>query len=221
MQIWSNLEIRVCNTSKKFSVAAKASDANIAFLLPIARISKSCHSQIWELQGNITMVLNTSERTLSYRRAEWFDCEASSISLEICLRDACLKLKSTEDRSIELNGGKLVTGIAVKDKKPGYLLHLTTELPGESASIVPSISKSVAEVDVTTVAPPVNHEFVDGDAFLYVKGNDVCLCATGLRDGGIEYFLHALFKRAKIRKDSANFFLIKAADMKKVAMINS
>ena len=60
---------------------------------------------------------------------------------------------------------------------------------------------------------------MDGDAFLYVKADEVCLCSTGLRDGGIQYFLREIFKKAKLRKDAPHFELIKAANLNKIAFI--
>lgn len=160
------------------------------------------------------------ERTVSYRRAEWFNKEPTSTTLERCVRDALDRLKTTTDRAIRRGDGQIISIMATKlpDKK-GLWLHITAETPGESASIVPELSNTSDQLEVTTTPPPKGHDFLDGDAFLYVKGNDVCLCSTGLRDGGIAYFLRELVKKAKLRGDAHQFDLMKIANLDKVKLI--
>ncbi len=74
-------------------------------------------------------------------------------------------------------------------------------------------------IAVGTVPPPNNAEFMDGDAFLYVRGNDICLCATAMRAGTVRDFLHKFFVQAEIRKDASEFHLVNALDPDKVAFI--
>ncbi len=47
------------------------------------------------------------------------------------------------------------------------------------------------------------------------------MCATGIRDGAITYFLHELFKKAKLRSDSTRFILEKTADLTKLKMLHA
>lgn len=139
----------------------------------------------------------------------------------MCIRDFSKKLTTADERTIIRTEGQYVTVAAIQDElKNGIYLHLVAETPGESASVVPT-AQTVPQIDVTTVAPPPRHEFMDGDAFLFVKGDNVCLCTTAMRDGGIRYVLQELFKKAKLRKDSAKFDLIKAADLSKAALIKN
>jgi hypothetical protein len=62
---------------------------------------------------------------------------------------------------------------------------------------------------------------MDGDAFLHVRRDDVCLCSTVIRDGAIRYFFQSLFKKSKLRKDADKFDLIKVADIDKVKLIHA
>jgi len=166
------------------------------------------------------MADNTRERTVIYRRAEWANDNPASISLEMCIRQACAKLQSTQDRSIKL--GDVLTSLASvrqHNQGDGVSLHITIETPGEHASIVPDKSNAGDEINVSTSPPPKNFEFMDGDAFAYVNGDDVCMCTMGIRDSGISLFLRELFKRAKIRKDSDMFALFKVANVKRLALI--
>ncbi|MDE2164219.1 MAG: hypothetical protein KGJ53_13730 [Alphaproteobacteria bacterium] len=160
------------------------------------------------------------EKTLSYRRAEWFG-GASGITLERCVRDAHKALKNVGDRSI-FHGDQIARSAKQKDAAGGgMLLHITTETPGESASVVPKVAPTTEEIDLKTARPPTDGEWLDGDAFLFVKNDHVCICTTGIRDGAIRFFLHQFFRKAKIRKDAVNFDLMKVADMKKVKMLHS
>ena len=61
---------------------------------------------------------------------------------------------------------------------------------------------------------------MDGDAFLYVSGDDVCLCSTGLRDGAILLFLHEFFTKAKLGKHATKFDLRKVPSLDKMKMLN-
>ena len=125
------------------------------------------------------------ERTVSYRRANWLNKDPDTISLEWCVRSACANLKTVDERSIMRGDGQFVSIAAEREEtKKGVLLHLTTDTPGEAASIIPTLSKVNSEIDVSTTPPPKDFEFMDGDAFIYVRDDEVCLCSTGLRDGG-------------------------------------
>jgi hypothetical protein len=109
----------------------------------------------------------------------------------------------------------------MKPSKSGYLLHFTADTPGEAASIVPKKAIVADEIQVGTAAPPADAEFMDGDAFLYVNHNDVCFCATGLRDSTIRHVLQEFFRLARIRKDADQFDLLKIADVNKVKLLQS
>jgi hypothetical protein len=160
------------------------------------------------------------EKTISYRRAEWFG-GATGINLERCIRDAHKALKTTGDRYV-FHGDQIARSAKHKDASAGgLLLHITTETPGEPASVVPKVSPTSEEIDLTTEQPPTDGEWLDGDAFLFVKGDHVCMCTTDIRDGAVKFFLYEFFKKAKLRKDSIKFDLMKIADMKKIKLLHS
>ncbi|MBN8958343.1 MAG: hypothetical protein J0H17_17535 [Rhizobiales bacterium] len=163
------------------------------------------------------------EKTVSYRRAVWVD-DVSGIDLEWCIREAHLKLKTVEERTIGY-GGTLTRSARQRnvgsDDKSGLVLHLVADTPGESASVVPKVPERSSGLDLKTEAPPPDGEWLDGDAFVFVKGDHVCFCATGMRDGSIHWFLRELFKKAHLRKDSERFELAKAADITKLRLLHS
>jgi hypothetical protein len=97
---------------------------------------------------------------------------------------------------------------------------LTASTPGEQASTVPKSGSAAATIEVGTAAAPEDAEYMDGDAFLYVKGNDVCICTTNVRDGGIRSVLLALFIKASLSNNTQQFSLLKVASIPVVDMIN-
>ena len=62
---------------------------------------------------------------------------------------------------------------------------------------------------------------MDGDAFLYVRDDNVCLCSTTIRDGAVTYYLQELLRKAALRKDATMFDLVKVADIDKVKMLKA
>jgi hypothetical protein len=105
------------------------------------------------------------------------------------------------------------------DDQKGYFLHLTVDTPGEYASVVPKAATGTTEIRVATIPPPNDAEFMDGDAFLYVRRNDICLCMTTIRTGAVRDFFDRFFEAAGIRRDARDFHLVNALDPDKVALL--
>jgi hypothetical protein len=163
------------------------------------------------------------QKTISYHRAEWYSDHKDSINLGLCIKQSTDRLRTIPERSIQRAGGYMMRLAYFKpdDENHGYFLHITFETPGEHASVVPSVSADATEVRVSTLAPPNDAEFMDGDAFFYVNRNDACLCATSVSLGSVRYFLNALFEKAKIRSDAGHFDFFNAVDTRKFALIQS
>ena len=163
----------------------------------------------------------TREKTISYRRAEWFVDGPAVATLEEYLQRAHRKLKTVAERTYKRESGQCIR--SVKKQSPhggGIFIHITADTPGEEASIVPNAGQAGQEVDVRTAAAPPGAEFMDGDAFLYINGNDVCMCLTGLRDGSIREYLCDLFKKAALGDNAAKFDLQKVANIDKIKMLH-
>ena len=162
------------------------------------------------------------EKSISYRRAQWLVDDPASINLASCIKQAAVKLTTVAERTVPRNNGKFVRlAMLSPESKGGLYLHLTEDTPGELASVVPKAISTSTEIEVSTTAPPSGAEFMDGDAFLYVNENDVCLCSTGMRDASIQYFLQDFFKQAKIRSDAVQFMLAKVSDVSKIKLIQN
>ncbi len=159
------------------------------------------------------------EKTLSYRRAAWLE-EGHGLTLERCLKDAHKNLTTVEERTIIRQGTHTKCLNFKETSAGGVFLHLTADTPGEFASVVPKAKPGDADLDLEIARPPPDGEWLDGDAFLYVRQNHLCLCATSMRDAAISSFIYELFKKAALRKDAIRFQLLKVADINKVRMLH-
>ena len=168
-------------------------------------------------------MVDKREKTVSYRQAVWVE-HVRGIDLEWCIREAHAKLKTLEERTIGYSGTLTMSAKQKNvraDSKGGLLLHLVTETPGEAASVVPKVSARSTSLDLRTESPPADGEWLDGDAFVFVKGDHLCFCSTGIRDGATSWFLHELFKKAKLRQNFSRFDLAKAASITKLRLLHS
>jgi hypothetical protein len=164
-------------------------------------------------------MVKTREKTLTYWRAEWLDDRPDGTTLESCLRDAHNALLTVEDRTVIRDNGQCIR--SAKKHAPrdgGIFVHLIADTPGGHASVIPKMKKGMAEVEVGTAAPPDDSEFMDGDAFLYVREDHVCTCGTGI---AIRFFLYEFFAKAKLGKHSKKFELLKTPKLDKLNMLNS
>ena len=159
------------------------------------------------------------EKAISYRRAEWLSGEPSN-HLAGYIKFAATRLLDVSQRTIPRDNGQVMSLTCLQaDSHGGYCLHITAETPGEAASVVPKRRSGTDEIQVATTAPPADAEFMDGDAFVYVRHNDVCLCGTGMQDSTVLYFLHGFFKAAKLPEVSQQFDLLKVANVDAVKFL--
>ena len=161
----------------------------------------------------------TRSKTLNYLRAQWLDLSSAARTLESYTREAYKKLSSVEERTIERDSGQLLRTIAVVDHNHRVLIHLTADTPGEQASIVPHATSGAAQISVTTIPPPNHAEFMDGDAFIFISRNDVCICASAIREVTIANFFYHLFKKAQLSTLSEQFVMLKVADVDALSLI--
>lgn len=153
------------------------------------------------------------QKTLNYRRAEWFGEGTTAPPLEKCLRQALGSLKTIDERTI-FRGGRNAKVAKQQDvSNGGLLLHLATETPGEAASVVPKMASTATELDLRTQNPPNDGEWLDGDAFVLAHDDHVCVCTTGLHENAIATFFHHFFEKAKLPPNFRNFLLMKVVDV--------
>jgi len=158
-------------------------------------------------------------KALAYRRAEWLDTIPKGMSLESYVHEALTRLKTVESRTVQRAEGQCLRCLKkYEPRSGGIFLHISADTPGEKASVVPKAIRS-EELDVSTADAPANAEFMDGDAFVLISGNDVFICSTGLRDAAVRSYLYGFFRAAKLDEVSSHFDLMKVANVNKIRML--
>lgn len=159
----------------------------------------------------------TRLKTISYRRAVWLKAD----NLERLLDQALSKLPKVVDRKFLREDGQVVKSIRHKKSDAGHYIYIVAETPGDHASTLARRNESKDAFDIDTVPPPAGSEYMDGDVFLYVKDNDVCLCTTGLREATASMFLRLLIEKAGLPKSATQFELQKIANIDKARLIQA
>ena len=159
------------------------------------------------------------EKTVGYRRAEWFGDGTTAPPLERCLRQALNQLKTIDERTIIRGGSHAKVAKQQDAPRGGLLLHLASETPGEAASVVPKVGPADTEVDLRTQSPPNDGEWLDGDAFVLIHDDHVCLCTTALHESAVATFLYHLIEKAKTPPNHRDFLLMKAVDISRLTML--
>ncbi|MDO3378113.1 hypothetical protein [Geoalkalibacter halelectricus] len=159
------------------------------------------------------------KKTLSYRKAEYF--VPVSNTLEHYLAEAHTKLPEIAQRRVVLPGHPVLEcrRHQIQDAL-GVLLHIAAYTPGEHASVVP-VASGTDPAEITTIPPPDQCEFMDGDIMALVSGNHVLLCSSNLHEKKAERYMNDIIDSAKIDTNASKFSLCKRADIDKVRLIQS
>ena len=160
-------------------------------------------------------------KSLTYRRAIWLD-EASTNDLEKFIRSAANKLKTAAERQFGSGEGRILSCAKLELLRAGgVFLHVTAMTPGEAASIIKTDAiDQRQDIAVETLSPPTNSEFMDGDVFLLIVGNHLCLCSNILRDSTLRHYLLKLLEKANVGSGAAAFDIKPVASKDIVKLIN-
>lgn len=163
----------------------------------------------------------TRTKTVVYRRAVWLDGHDSNKTLEYYLRQANIKLPKIGQRKFARSDGQIIKGNKAKDNPDGGLfLHLVAGTPGDHASTVPSGDDDQEDFEVGTAPAPAKKDYMDGDVFALIRGDDVFLCSTVLKDGSFTTYCRQLLKKAGF-DDSDAFELQNVPNVDKLKLIKA
>ncbi len=130
------------------------------------------------------------ERKLYYLRARWSD--GVNHSLQDVLRQAHAACETTAKRTFAFGDSEL-RGQAVDDQNGLHRVHVGRCVPGQQASTLAQPS-SAQSADTGVYDPPARSDYMDGDAFMVVRGNHVVMCPSfGLREGVLVRYVQDLF----------------------------
>lgn len=159
---------------------------------------------------------STAKKSLFYRRAKWDGQKTDT--LEQLLVDAHIPLKTTGDRTFDNHSTGEIRGANVRSTANGLLFQIATYVPDEATSTIDK-SKTVTASKITTEPAPTGKDYLDGDIFALVKGNNVILCPSGAREGTFTYYVWQVLRGAGKDTIAKSFELVKVSKTNKVAMI--
>jgi hypothetical protein len=163
----------------------------------------------------------TSEKAkrLFYRRASWTD--QNKETLEKLLKISHDKFKSTFDRKFEgLYGNEIKCARYVIKKNVGLFFQIASSIPGRATSAIDKPSSATINSDITEINAPEGKDFLDGDVFLLVQGNNVILIQSGARENVALYYLAQMLKKNSYEKEAMSLSFEKIAKEDKVKMIH-
>lgn len=162
------------------------------------------------------------KKILTYRRADWLEDLTANVHFESFVRQALSKLTTVGQTSIKRDNGQILTCVAKLPKSHGGIfLHISAATPGEQASVISNRKLDEVEtIDLGTIEAPDGNDFVDGDVFIFVRQNNVCVCSTGIHDGTIGYYFYRLFAKAQLNEKSGKFLLRNVADLEKIKFLH-
>lgn len=160
----------------------------------------------------------TKSKKLYYRRATWVGQDNKS-TLEVMLRIAHERFTTVGERTFAESGGLELRG-ADFNVSDGLYLQVACLHPDQATSTIEKDLKATkSKIDVQE--PPAGKHYLDGDAFVLVKGNDLILCPSGAREGAVAKFIQRMLAKADNDEVANTLSLEKIANVSKVKMIET
>lgn len=160
--------------------------------------------------------MDTRTKQLRYRRATFSGAAARprTETLEKSIDEAHNNLKNIVSRRTQTARGMTLECRASRKRKGvGTLLHITAYTAREHASVVPSARGQDEEAPTSTVPPPPHAEYMDGDLFLLICGDNVITCSSGLHEHKFNEYCVDVFHRAGLPPRSSQFHLASVANV--------
>ncbi|MDP3492613.1 MAG: hypothetical protein Q8R82_05830 [Hyphomonadaceae bacterium] len=144
---------------------------------------------------------NVKTKYLTYRRAIWFEPSQVGNNLAVLLTDVFKAKPKIADTRYASGSNHL----DVRDKAPNGTvvhLHLSSYGVGEHAS---TVMKDYVQGNekLGTAPPPVDADFLDNDAYVLVENSNVFICANGMHETTIAFYLQYLV--SLISQPASNF----------------
>ncbi len=134
-------------------------------------------------------------KRLMYRRASWTNQEKRT--LEDLLKKCHDTFKTTAQRTVAgPYGSELQCAKYMIKKDIGLLFQIASYVPGQPTSAIEESSQSTTVSGITEVPAPVGNNFLDGDVFVLINGNNVIVLQSGVRESAaLNYFEKMLNKK--------------------------
>lgn len=153
-------------------------------------------------------------RTLFYRRAIWDVDEQEN--LQYYLDKAHQEIEDKTNRDFMKDEGRIQCISEIQSNGYSYY-HITYYEQGSKASTIPKVENPSDTVDECEA--PEGREFMEGEIFVVLKGNDMTMCASGTREStAIEYF-YRILKKSGQEDLNTKFGVQSVADVNKANIL--
>lgn len=168
----------------------------------------------------------TKLKRLFYRRAAWtvdgVENARTTDSLENVLKICHTKCRTTHSRSF---GGSLGSQMHCAKYQPkdgvGLFFQIVSYVPDQAASAIDKSSATSDNSDVSTVNAPDGKNFLDGDIFLFVNGNDVILLQSGARETVALSYVSQMLEKNAYKREALSLQFLGIAEEDKAKMIQA
>jgi len=152
-------------------------------------------------------------KKIFYRRATWDKSFTGKKSIEIILRESHFATSTVAQRTFVGKLGSEIVGADFEDNM-GMYLHIAVYVPDEPTSTIDKKS-STKKSKVKTLDAPVGQNFLSGDVFVFVKGDHLVLCPSGVREAVVHDYLYHLLVKVGLPE------VAEALELEKVAKISA
>lgn len=157
------------------------------------------------------------QRTMFYRRATWVKGHEKNLENE--LKAVHKSLSTTKQRTFPYNQGE-IQGLSFEEAADGISIHIASYVPQQATSLVPTPS-SDQEKNTATQPPPENHNFMEGDIFVSIRGNHIVLCPSGARESVAVNYINGVLDRGGKTKIVSNLSIEPVANVDKLKIISN
>ncbi len=159
-------------------------------------------------------------KRLMYRRASWTNQKKET--LENLLKKCHETYKTTAERTFKgLYGTELQCAKYIQKEEIGLLFQIASYVPGQSTSAIQESSKSTTTSGITEVTAPTGNNFLDGDVFVLISGNNVIIMQSGVRESVALNYFSKMLNKGGFTEASVSVEFHGIAQRDKIKMIKS
>lgn len=159
-------------------------------------------------------------KRLFYRRAIWTNQKKTT--LEEILKESHENFQTTSERTFKgLYGTEIQCARYVPKDNVGLLFQIASYVPGQSTSAIEESSSVSAKSNISEVVAPAGNNFLDGDIFVLVKGNNVILLQSGARENVALHYMSKILEKNSFKHASMSLEFQGIAKEDKIKMIKS
>lgn len=163
------------------------------------------------------MANKTILKNISYSRAHFGILEQNkTLQEELTFANNFLPLP--EERVL-IHKGLSIKGYKFDTENEGLLLHIVVYESGLSASLVDNAEGEV-NPEVSTYDSPINKDYLQKEAFILVKNNDVLFLGHGARESLFLAYAKGILGKVNSIEASENLEIDKISNVDKVKLIN-